>query len=46
MRQSVPDAIGKLNPTPELLTDLAKAKLQEAAEKAGGLTGVAVDRLA
>lgn len=47
VRESVPDAIGSLKPTPELLTDLAKAKLQQvAAEQTKDATGDAVDKLA
>ncbi|AZV00414.1 hypothetical protein pthi1_p49 [Paracoccus phage vB_PthS_Pthi1] len=46
-RRSVPDAIGNLKPSAEVLTDLARAKLEEvAAEKVKGATGDAVDRLA
>lgn len=45
-RQSVPDALGSLKPSPEVLTDLAKAKLEQVvAEKAKDATGEAVDRL-
>ncbi|MDF3606353.1 hypothetical protein PE067_09495 [Paracoccus sp. DMF-8] len=46
VRQSVPDAIGKLNPDADVLMDLAKAKLEQAVtEKARDLTGGAVDKL-
>lgn len=47
IRASVPDAIGALKASPEVLTDLARAKLEQAAaEKARDLTGAAVDKLA
>lgn len=47
IRASVPDAIGNLKATPEVLTDLARAKLEQAAaEKARDVTGAAVDKLA
>ena len=47
IRASVPDAIGNLNATPKVLTDLARAKLEQAAaEKARDVTGAAVDKLA
>ena len=47
IRSSVPDAIGNLKATPEVLTDLARAKLEQAAaEKARDVTGAAVDKLA
>ncbi len=46
-RRSVPDAIVNLQPTPEVLTDLAKAKLEQvAAEKVKEAAGGAVDQLA
>ncbi|MDF3606146.1 hypothetical protein PE067_08395 [Paracoccus sp. DMF-8] len=46
VRQSVPDAIGTLNPDPDVLIDLAKSKLEQAVtEKARDLTGGAVDKL-
>lgn len=46
-RRSVPDAIGSLKPSAETLTDLAKAKLEQAAaEKAKDVTDAAVDKLA
>lgn len=46
-RRSVPDAIGTLKPSAETLTDLAKAKLEQAAaEKVGDVTDAAVDKLA
>ncbi|WP_313348149.1 hypothetical protein [Paracoccus sp. (in: a-proteobacteria)] len=46
IKQSVPDAIGNLKPTPEVLTDLAKAKLEQAAQaKAKESGGAAVDAL-
>lgn len=45
--RSVPDAISALRPGPEVLIDLAKAKLEEAAaEKVTAATGAAVDNLA
>lgn len=47
IRASVPDAIGNLKASPEVLTDLARAKLEQAAaEKARDVTGAAVDKLA
>ena len=47
IRSSVPDAIGNLKASPEVLTDLARAKLEQAAaEKARDVTGAAVDKLA
>ena len=47
IKQSVPDAIGNLKPSPDVLTDLARAKLEQAAaEKARDVTGAAVDKLA
>ncbi|WP_313352921.1 hypothetical protein [Paracoccus sp. (in: a-proteobacteria)] len=47
IRQSVPDAIIGLDARPDVLTDLAKAKLEQvAAERIKGATGVAVDKLA
>lgn len=46
VNQSVPDAIVGLNPGPDVIVDLAKAKLEQAAaEKARELTGGAVDKL-
>ncbi|WP_017999946.1 hypothetical protein [Paracoccus sp. N5] len=46
IRQSVPDAIGNLGASHEVLTDLAKAKLEQvAAEKVKDVTGSAVDAL-
>ncbi|WP_449044211.1 hypothetical protein [Paracoccus versutus] len=46
-RRSVPDAIGNLKPSAEVLTDLAKAKLEQAAaEKVKDVTDAAVDTLA
>lgn len=46
-RRSVPDAIGNLKPTADVLTDLAKAKLEQvAAEKVKEAAGGAVDQLA
>lgn len=46
IRASVPDAIGNLKATPDVLTDLARAKLEQAAaEKARDVTGAAVDKL-
>lgn len=46
-RRSVPDAIGSLKPTADVLTDLAKAKLEQvAAEKVKEAAGGAVDQLA
>ncbi|WP_028710595.1 hypothetical protein [Paracoccus pantotrophus] len=46
-RRSVPDAIGNLKPSAEVLTDLAKAKLEQvAAEKVKEAAGGAVDQLA
>ena len=45
-RKSVPDAFGRLQPSPEVLANLAQAKLEQAvAEKAKDATGEAVDRL-
>jgi len=45
--RSVPDAISALRPGPEVMIDLAKAKLEEAAaEKITAATGAAVDKLA
>ena len=47
IRQSVPDAIIGLDARPDVLTDLAKAKMEQvAAEKVKDLSGVAVDKLA
>ncbi|QRZ12682.1 hypothetical protein JWJ88_08675 [Paracoccus methylovorus] len=47
IRHSVPDAIMGLDARPDVLTDLAKAKLEQAAaEKARDVTSVAVDKLA
>ena len=46
IKQSVPDAIGSLNPSTEVLTDLAKAKLEQVAQaKVKEATGAAVDAL-
>ena len=46
-RRSVPDAIGSLKPTADVLTDLAKAKLEQvAADKVKEAAGGAVDQLA
>lgn len=46
-RRSVPDAIINLQPAPEVLTDLAKAKLEQvAAEKVKEASSAAVDKLA
>ncbi|MGA0615968.1 hypothetical protein [Paracoccus sp. KR1-242] len=46
-KRSVPDAIGGLKPSAEVLTDLAQAKLEQAAaEKLKNLTTVGVDQLA
>lgn len=46
IRESVPDAIGGLGATKEVLTDLAKAKIEEVAQaKAKEATGAAVDAL-
>ncbi|WP_353429173.1 hypothetical protein [Paracoccus denitrificans] len=46
-RRSVPDAIGNLKPSAEVLTDLALAKLEQvAAEKAKDAATGAVDQLA
>ena len=46
IKQSVPDAIGSLKPSPDVLTDLAKAKLEQVAQaKAKEATGAAVDAL-
>ncbi|WP_287882778.1 hypothetical protein [Paracoccus sp. (in: a-proteobacteria)] len=46
-RRSVPDAIGNLKPSAEVLTDLALAKLEQvAAEKVKEASSVAVDKLA
>ncbi len=46
-RRSVPDAIGSLKPSAEVLTDLARAKLEQvAAEKAKDAATGAVDQLA
>ena len=46
IQQSVPDAIGNLKPTAEVLTDLAKAKLEQvAAEKVKDVTGGLADAL-
>lgn len=46
VRQSVPDAIGNLKPSAEVLTDLAKAKLEQvAAEKVKDATGGLADAL-
>lgn len=44
VRQSVPGAIAALNPTTAVLTDLAKAKLEEASKGAAQVVGT--DRLA
>ncbi|ABL68496.1 hypothetical protein [Paracoccus denitrificans] len=45
-RRSVPDAIGNLKPSAEVLTDLARAKLEQvAAEKAKDAATGAVDQL-
>ncbi|WP_323009510.1 hypothetical protein [Paracoccus sp. (in: a-proteobacteria)] len=47
IRQSVPDAIIGLDARPDVLTELAKAKLEQvAAEKVKGAVGVDPDRLA
>lgn len=47
IRSSVPDAVGNLKPSPEVLSDLAKAKLEQvAAEKVKDVADVAVDKLA
>ncbi|WP_313349198.1 hypothetical protein [Paracoccus sp. (in: a-proteobacteria)] len=47
IRQSVPDAIIGLDSRPDVLTDLAKAKLEQvAAERIKDATGMAVDKLA
>ena len=46
IKQSVPDAIGSLNPSTEVLTDLAKAKLEQVAQaKVKEAAGAAVDAL-
>ena len=46
IKQSVPDAIGNLKPSPDVLTDLAKAKLEQVAQaKVKEDTGAAVDAL-
>ena len=46
IKQSVPDAIGSLKPSPDVLTDLAKAKLEQVAQaKANEAAGAAVDAL-
>lgn len=46
IKQSVPDAIGSLKPSPNVLTDLAKAKLEQVAQaKVKEVTGAAVDAL-
>ncbi|WP_104492074.1 hypothetical protein [Paracoccus denitrificans] len=46
-RRSVPDAIGNLKPSAEVLTDLARAKLEQvAAEKVKEASSAAVDKLA
>lgn len=46
IKQSVPDAIGSLKPSPDVLTDLAKAKLEQVAQaKVKEATGAAVDAL-
>lgn len=46
-RRSVPDAIGNLKPSAEVLTDLAQAKLEQvAAEKVKEASSAAVDKLA
>lgn len=46
-RRSVPDAMGNLKPSAEVLTDLAKAKLEQvAAERVKKAAGGAVDQLA
>lgn len=45
-QKSVPDALARLKPSTEVLTDLAQVKLEQAmGEKAKDLTGAAVDRL-
>lgn len=45
--RSVPDAMSHLNPSTQVLTDLAKAKLEQvAAEKGAGGSEVVVDKLA
>ncbi|WP_246195207.1 hypothetical protein [Paracoccus litorisediminis] len=45
--RSVPDAMASLNPSTQVLTDLAKAKLEQvAAEKGTGSSEVVVDKLA
>ena len=46
IQQSVPDAIGSLKPSPDVLTDLAKAKIEQVAQaKVKEATGAAVDAL-
>lgn len=46
IKQSVPDAIGNLKPSPDVLTDLAKAKIEQVAQaKVKEATGAAVDAL-
>lgn len=46
IKQSVPDAIGSLKPSPDVLTDLAKAKIEQVAQaKVKEATGAAVDAL-
>ncbi len=46
IRESVPDAISGLDASPAVLTDLAKAKIEQlAAEKIKVVTGAAVDQL-
>ena len=46
IKQSVPDAIGSLKPSPDVLTDLAKAKIEQVAQaKAKEAAGAAVDAL-
>ncbi|MBD9528667.1 hypothetical protein IB235_17765 [Paracoccus sp. PAR01] len=45
--RSVPDAMASLNPSSQVLSDLAKAKLEQvAAEKGTGSSEVVVDKLA
>ncbi len=47
IRQSVPDAIIGLDARPDVLTDLAKVKLEQVAvEKVKNMTGMAVDKFA
>ena len=46
IKQSVPDAIGSLKPSPDVLTDLAKSTLEQVAQaKVKEATGAAVDAL-